>query len=97
VLVKELVNLVGIYPVGTCLILDTKEVAIVQSRNPEPDLLSRPLVRIALSTEGEIVKPAPLVDLAEKAAGGRFKRSIVQVADPSKLGITPGDFLIGQT
>ncbi len=97
VLVKELVNLVGIYPVGTCLILDTKEVAIVQSRNPEPDLLNRPLVRIALSTEGEIMKPAPLVDLAEKAVGGRFKRSIVKVVDPSKLGITPGDFLIGQT
>ena len=97
VLVKELVNLVGIYPVGTCLILDTNEVAIVQSRNPEPDLLSRPLVRIALSTEGQIMKPAPLVDLAEKAAGGRFKRSILKVADPSQLGITPGDFLIGQT
>ena len=97
VLVKELVNLVGIYPVGTCLILDTNEVAIVQSRNPEPDLLNRPLVRIALSTEGEIMKPAALVDLAEKAAGGRFKRSIVKVADPSTLGITPGDFLIGQT
>lgn len=97
VLVKELVNLVGIYPVGTCLILDTSEVAIVQSRNPEPDLLSRPLVRIAISAEGEIMKPTPLVDLTEKAAGGRFKRSIVKVADPSKFGITPGDFLIGQT
>jgi HD-GYP domain-containing protein (c-di-GMP phosphodiesterase class II) len=97
VLVKELVNLVGIYPVGTCLILDTNEVAIVQSRNPEPDLLNRPLVRIALSTEGEMMKPALLVDLAEKAAGGRFKRSIVKVADPSKLGITPADFLIGHT
>jgi hypothetical protein len=97
VLVKELVNLVGIYPVGTCLLLDTGEVAIVQSRNPEPDLLSRPLVRIAISPEGETLKPAPMTDLAEKAASGRFTRSIVKVADPAKFNITPGDLLIGQS
>jgi HD-GYP domain-containing protein (c-di-GMP phosphodiesterase class II) len=97
VLVKELVNLVGIYPVGTCLLLDTGEVAVVQSRNPEPDLLNRPLVRVAISPEGEILNPAPIADLAEKTSGGRFTRSIVKVADPSKFSITPGDILLGQT
>ena len=94
VLVKELVNLVGIYPVGTCLLLDTKEVAVVQTRNPEPDLLDRPLVKIAISPAGEMVQPSPMVDLAEKSAGGRFARSIVKVVDPSKFGIKPGDILI---
>ena len=94
VLVKELVNLVGIYPVGTCLLLDTSEIAVVQARNPEPDLLNRPLVRIAISPAGELMQPAPMVDLAEKAAGGGFARSIVNVVDPSKFGIKPGDILI---
>ena len=94
VLVKELVNLVGIYPVGTCLLLDTSEIAVVQTRNPEPDFLDRPLVRIAISPDGELLQPAPMVDLAEKAAVGRFARSIVNVVDPSKFGIKPGDILI---
>ncbi len=93
VLVKELVNLVGIYPVGTCLLLDTNEIAVVQTRNPQPDLLSRPLVRIAISPTGEPMQPPPMVDLAEKAAGGPFARSIVKVVDPSKFGIKPGDIL----
>jgi HD-GYP domain-containing protein (c-di-GMP phosphodiesterase class II) len=94
VLVKELVNLVGIYPVGTCLLLDSGEVAIVQTRNPSPDLLTRPLVRLAFSAEGEVQQPPPLVDLAEKSAGGGYKRSIVKVADPAKFAIAPGDFLL---
>ncbi len=37
ILVKALINLIGIYPVGTCVILDTFEVAIVAaagSRRP---------------------------------------------------------------
>ena len=35
ILVKALINLIGIYPVGTCVILDTFEVAIVAA--PDPD------------------------------------------------------------
>ncbi len=93
VLVKELVNMVGIYPVGTCLLLDTGEIAVVRTRNPEPELLNRPLVLIAISPDGELMQPALMVDLAEKAAGARFARSIVKVVDPSKFGIIPGDIL----
>ncbi len=46
-LVKALINLIGIYPVGTCVILDTFEVAIVAAANPDAKLLNRPMVRIA--------------------------------------------------
>ena len=35
VVVKALINLIGIYPVGTCVILDTLEVAIVAAPNPD--------------------------------------------------------------
>ncbi len=48
VLVKALINLIGIYPVGTCVILDTFEVGIVAAPNPEGQQLNRPLVRIAV-------------------------------------------------
>ncbi len=39
VLVKALINLIGIYPVGTCVILDTFEVGIVAA--PAPDATGR--------------------------------------------------------
>ena len=48
ILVKALINLIGIYPVGTCVILDTFEVAIVAAPNPEGQQLNRPLVRVAV-------------------------------------------------
>ena len=37
ILVKALINLIGIYPVGTCVILDTLEVAIVDGAESRPD------------------------------------------------------------
>ena len=52
VLVKALINLIGIYPVGTCVILDTFEVGIVAAPNPEGQQLNRPLVRIAVDADG---------------------------------------------
>ena len=35
VLVKALINLIGIYPVGTCVILDTFEIGLVAAPNPD--------------------------------------------------------------
>ncbi len=93
VLVKNLVNLVGVYPVGTCVILDTNEIAVVQGRNPDSEHLNRPVVKVVLTAEGDLLQPAPTADLAETTGGGRFKRSILKVTDPSKYGIKPGDVL----
>jgi HD-GYP domain-containing protein (c-di-GMP phosphodiesterase class II) len=95
VLVKALINLVGIYPVGTCLILDTFEVAVVSGPNPEGRQLNRPMVRIALDAEGA---PLPLpgleVSLTEKDESGAFRRSIVKVTNPDRFGLTVGDYFV---
>ncbi len=58
VLVKALINLIGIYPVGTCVILDTFEVAVVAGANPDQNLLNRPLVRICIDVDGALVGSA---------------------------------------
>jgi len=49
VIVKALINLLGIYPVGTCVILDSYEVGVVHAANPDPVHLHRPLVRIVFT------------------------------------------------
>jgi hypothetical protein len=43
VVVKAFINLTGIYPVGTLVVLDTFELGLVHSVNPLPEMLSRPI------------------------------------------------------
>ena len=95
VLVKALINLIGIYPVGTCVILDTLEVAIVTSANPDPTLLNRPLVRVAIDVNGAVLPPPGVAaDLGDGNGQGGFARSIVKVTDPARYGLVVGDYFV---
>jgi HD-GYP domain-containing protein (c-di-GMP phosphodiesterase class II) len=93
-LVKAFINLLGIYPVGTCVILDTYEVGIVHAANPKLELSNRPLVRIVCTPEGAMLRQGPVVDLAEPGLEGTFARSIIKVTNPSKYGINPSDYFV---
>jgi HD-GYP domain-containing protein (c-di-GMP phosphodiesterase class II) len=95
ILVKALINLIGIYPVGTCVILDTFEVAIVAAPDPEGQQLNRPLVRIAVEADGGTVPPpGRLVALTERDEAGNYRQSIVKVTNPSRYGLTVGDYFV---
>jgi HD-GYP domain-containing protein (c-di-GMP phosphodiesterase class II) len=95
VLVKALINLLGIYPVGTCVILDTFEVAIVAGPNPDQQLLHRPLVRIAVSADGILLaRPGELVDLSVADPDGHHARTIVKVTAPERYGLVVGDYFV---
>jgi HD-GYP domain-containing protein (c-di-GMP phosphodiesterase class II) len=95
ILVKALINLIGIYPIGTCVILDTLEVGIVAAPSPEGQQLNRPLVRIAVDVDGATVPPpGTLVSLTEQDETGAYLRSIVKVTNPSRYGLTVGDYFV---
>src|SRR5206468_7578138 len=51
IVVKAFINLIGIYPVGTCVILDTLEVALVHNANPDVAHVHRPVVRIVTTPD----------------------------------------------
>ncbi len=93
VLVKALINLLGIYPVGTCIILDTYEIAVVHAANSDPAQLNRPLIRIVSTPEGTKIDPGPIVDLSE-TENGAYKRSIIKVINPEEYGINPSDYFV---
>src|SRR6266487_4129174 len=78
VVVKAFINLIGIYPVGTCVILDTYEVAVVHNANPD----------------GALLTPGTIVDLSQKDANGSYPRTIVKVTDPVKYGINVSDYFV---
>jgi HD-GYP domain-containing protein (c-di-GMP phosphodiesterase class II) len=94
VVVKAFINLIGVYPVGTCVILDTYEVALVHAANPDTTFVHRPVVRIVASADGAILRPGFLADLAERDAQGNFPRTIIKVTDPDKYGINVSDYFV---
>jgi HD-GYP domain-containing protein (c-di-GMP phosphodiesterase class II) len=95
VLVKALINLIGVYPVGTCVILDTFEVAVVSAPNPDGEQLRRPVVRIAVDADGgPVPPPGTEVSLSEKDESGAYRRSIVKVTNAARYGITVGDYFV---
>jgi HD-GYP domain-containing protein (c-di-GMP phosphodiesterase class II) len=94
VIVKALINLLGIYPVGTCVILDTYELAIVHASNSDAALVHRPIVRLVCDPDGIWLAKAPLVDLADTDEGGQHPRSIIKVTSPERYGIQVSDYFV---
>ncbi|HKV51568.1 MAG TPA: HD domain-containing phosphohydrolase [Gemmatimonadaceae bacterium] len=94
VLVKAFMSLVGHYPVGTLVVLDTFELALVHAANPSPDAISRPIVKIVSDERGNVLFPGALADLTDRDAAGVYKRTIIKVADPDRYGIRVSDYYI---
>jgi HD-GYP domain-containing protein (c-di-GMP phosphodiesterase class II) len=95
VVVKAFMGLVGHYPVGTMVVLDTFELAIVHSANPVPTAISRPIVRIVSDELGNVLFPGTLVDLTQQdPATGSYARTIVKIADPERYGIRVSDYFV---
>jgi HD-GYP domain-containing protein (c-di-GMP phosphodiesterase class II) len=94
VLVKAFINLTGIYPVGTVVVLDTFELGVVHAVNPLPDMLSRPIVRIVADPRGNLLYPGELVDLAEQNAEGTYLRTIIKTENAERYGIRIADYFV---
>jgi HD-GYP domain-containing protein (c-di-GMP phosphodiesterase class II) len=94
VVVKAFINLTGIYPVGTLVVLDTFELGLVHAVNPIPEMLSRPIVRVISDAQANLVHPGTLVDLAEQLEDGMYLRTIIKTENPERYGIRVGDYFL---
>ncbi len=91
-LMNRFVEMIGTYPVGSFVRLDTNEFAVVYYANSED--ADRPKVKVIMDSEGNQVAPARIEDLRIKdPETGRHYRSIVQVLNPTSKGINIAEFL----
>ena len=90
--VKAFINLTGIYPVGTVVVPDTFELAIVLAANPDPSALSRPIVHLLTDDRGNLLDDPTPVDLTARTATGQFAHTIIRTEDPQRYGINIGDY-----
>jgi len=94
VLVKAFINLIGIYPVGTLVILDSYELAIVVEANASVESVHRPVVRVISDAMGSLIHPGFEVNLAATDADGSYTRSIIKVTNPDKYGVRIQDYFV---
>lgn len=84
VLFKVFISIVGIYPIGSLVLLDTKELGVVYETNPDSQYIIRPKVILISQSEGKR-RIGPAVDLAEMDGQKKtYKRSVVKALDPKK-------------
>lgn len=94
VIVKAFINLLGIYPPGSLVVLDTGELAVVEAANPDPTLLTRPAVVLVSTASGRRLEEPVRADLAARGRAGEFARTIVRTIDPAPYGIRVSDYLV---
>ncbi|NWF71979.1 MAG: DUF3391 domain-containing protein [Nitrospirae bacterium] len=88
-LVQQFVQVVGVYPVGSCVSLNTGERAIVKQYNHQAPL--RPLI-VLITDEAGHHRSTPL-DLDLAARFHHPKQAIASILDPATLGIDPRAYL----
>ncbi len=94
VILKAFVNMMGVYPVGTVVYLDTGEIGIVFNSNPDPRYVLQPGVKLITDREGNRID-GDMADLSEKEpATDRFVRSILRPLDPDKYDINVADYFL---
>jgi hypothetical protein len=81
---KIFVNSIGIFPIGTLVLLDTSELGVVVQTSSSPDRMDRPKVKIIADPSGMEVD-GDVIDLSElNEKTGRFRASILKIIDSTK-------------
>jgi HD-GYP domain-containing protein (c-di-GMP phosphodiesterase class II) len=81
VLLKLFVNCVGIVPIGSLVMLETNELAVVLKPATDKANAERPFVRVITDPQGNSVEHGREIDLTEKDEVGDFRDSIIRLID----------------
>jgi putative nucleotidyltransferase with HDIG domain len=95
-LLEVFVRLVGIYPVGSLVRLNTGELALVVKASPTDP--SRPFVRLLFDRGGRRLAEDQDVDLtALDPESGRFRRTIIMAVDPASKNFDVAKYLAAKS
>ncbi|MCB9764681.1 MAG: hypothetical protein H6739_33205 [Alphaproteobacteria bacterium] len=86
-LVAAFVNLIGRYPLGTAVVLDTGELGVVYLTPRDPREPARPVVRLLADAQGDRILEPQMVDLRERREDGAYARNIAQTVRAEDLGL----------
>jgi HD-GYP domain-containing protein (c-di-GMP phosphodiesterase class II) len=95
-LLKVFAGMIGVFPVGSLVSLNTGEIGVVVETNQEEAFMLRPKVKLIADSNKHKID-GEIIDLAEKdPETGQFKRTVVNVLDPEKYEINIPDYFLVQ-
>lgn len=92
-LLKMFIQMIGVYPIGCLVILDTNELGLVLENNQDPQYVDRPLVLLIADSAGNKIESIE-ADLTEKNESGDFLRSVAKTLDAAQYGIDLSEYLL---
>ena len=87
VLLRRFVNIMGLFPIGTIVRLNTDEVGVVTAEHPDDPF--RPQVKVLFDARGERLESAVLANTWERDPRGEFPRAVVESVDPDSVELDP--------
>jgi len=95
-LLRVFVQMMGVFPVGTFVALDTGEIGLVTETPLDPAQVLRPKVMLITDTSGRKID-GDIVDLAEKdPADLKYKRSVLKTLNPEKYHLKASDYFLAR-
>ncbi len=80
-LMKLFMTCVGIIPIGSLVMLDTNELAVVLKPAADPTDAEHPYVKVITDANGEAIENGPELDLHEKDETGEYRFNIIRLID----------------
>jgi putative nucleotidyltransferase with HDIG domain len=94
VILKTFVQMMGVFPVGSLVLLNTGEIGLVVENNQESKFMLRPKVKIVVDASGNKID-GEIVDLTEIDSESRkYKRTIIKEINADDYGLNPADYFL---
>jgi putative nucleotidyltransferase with HDIG domain len=90
-LLRRFINLIGLFPIGTLVRLQTEEVGVVTHEHPTDPF--RPQVKLVRDRAGQPFEEPPLVNTWEANGRGDYTWAVVEAVDPEAAGIDPLQYM----
>jgi putative nucleotidyltransferase with HDIG domain len=90
-LLRRFINLIGLFPIGTLVRLQTEEIGVVTHEHPSDPF--RPQVKLIRDRSGQPFDEPPLVNTWEADGRGDYTWAVVEAVDPDVAGIDPLQYM----
>jgi len=86
-LLRRFINLIGLFPVGTLVRMQSDEIGVVTHEHPTDPF--RPQVKLIRDPRGHLLEEPGLVNTWEADGRGDYTWAVVEAVDPDAVGLDP--------